>query len=96
MVKMKVTSVNAPKGTITVMWNDDPRMEWNYNIPFGNDSLPLYGEDLRMHLVAAVYSTLMQEKKVDETSWLAHDVELGKEYDVTDLFNEYDNIQSQS
>ena len=96
MVKMKITAVNAPKGTMAVMWNDDPKLEWNYEIPFGDDGLPLQGEQLHMKLIMQIHGLLKAQERVNATDFSYFDSELGKEYDLTTLFEEYDEIKSRA
>lgn len=101
MIKnIKVTAVNKPHGTLTVMWNEDPELEWNYNIPFDDAGKPLEGDELLRYLIVVAYDHIRsvyegreEQKKRDKADFKRHDGLLRKKFDLKEMVDEFERIR---
>jgi hypothetical protein len=100
MKNIKITAVNKPRGTITVMWDEDPQMEWNYNIPLGDDGVPLGGEEIMRWLIAFSYDSIKQvraereeKNRRDRANFDGYDTMLRHRFNVEKLVREYEHIR---
>lgn len=97
----KITAVNMPHGTVTVMWNNDPEMEWNYFIPMGEDGLPLVGDEMMRALVAAAYEYVVElckqrevDKRRESANFDAHNDLLSKSFNLEAMVGEYEEART--
>lgn len=100
ITNLKVIAVNQPKGTITVMWNDDPELEWNHFIPTDENDVPLEGDQMLKALVADAYDSVVMvlktraEKEVrDLTDFSQFDALKRKTFSVKGMVAEYESIR---
>lgn len=93
--KMKITAVNRPVGTISVMWNDNPQMEWNYWIPLDVvTGRPLEANDLIMALISTgIEGVRSYEERITGKDYKPIEMLEGKDLDVTELVDEYDQLR---
>ena len=102
MIKnLQVMAVNKPKGTITVMWNDDPEMEWNHLIPTDDNDVPLEGDQMLKALINDAYESVRSvylkrvEKEVrDLTDFSQFDGLKRKTFSVKAMVEEYESIRA--
>jgi len=99
MKSLKVIAVNQPHGTMTVMWDNDPDLEWNYTIPLGDDDAPLSGDSLLRFLVSESYENIKRiVDKRDEhvkrgmINFTGHNVLVRKQFNVEDMVREYEQV----
>lgn len=97
--KIKVTAVNMPKGTMTIMFDNDPTMEWNYNIPFDELGNPIQGDELLRYIVAQSYQNISLLKQAraemalrESTNYDAFESMRRQEYDLSELVREYEQL----
>lgn len=100
MRKIQIMAVNKPNGTMTVLWDDDPGMEWNYNIPLDAKGRPLFGDDLLRWLVAEAYDSVkfvlkQREEKVrrEAADFSAFDSLRRARIDVSDKVVEFEELR---
>lgn len=97
--KIKITAVNKPKGTMTVMFNGDNSLEWNYNIPFDDEGNPIEGDELVRYLIAASYENIkaIQRSRAENdlrnaTNYDKFNALHRKEIDVRAIVTEYEEV----
>lgn len=98
MIKsMRVIAVNKPHGTMTVQWNNDPELEWNYTIPLDDKDAPLEGSAFLRHMVSTAYenvSLIIEQRELDAKRNLINFNHLnslrGQRFDMEALVNEYE------
>lgn len=95
MIKsMKIVAVNKPNGTITVMWNDDPELEWNYTVPL-DDGSPLTGDDLNRWLVSQSYSYIKEAMERREANFdILEALAKPGHVDVSDIAAEFEELMN--
>ena len=95
MIKtMKIVAANKPTGTITIRWNDDPELEWNYTVPL-SDGTPLSGDDLNRWLVSESYSFIEEalQRRAADFAPLNGMIGLGHE-DVSEIVSEFEELMN--
>jgi len=101
MIKtMKVIAVNKPYGTITIKWNNDDDMEWNYFIPIKDDGDLMGMEEMKRHLISVsaegierVIAARIEAARRDFAACESFDEFEGREFNVEGLWDEYREIQ---
>lgn len=95
---LKVIAVNKPKGTITVMWNNDPKLEWNYFIPMDENNVPLTGDAMLRSLIAASYEAIVYietQRTQDEvratTDFSQYNSLKRKKFNIEGMVKEYES-----
>lgn len=78
-----------PPGTISVMWNDDPLLEWNYDIPLHEDGTPFSREEMLDHLTALMYDQMEEREKRKTATFPQRTFKLDEEIDLTDRGESY-------
>lgn len=93
-MKIKITAINRPEGTVTVMWDNDPEQEWNYYVPLNpTTGQPLPLEEMLMYLISHEFHNLEDRKARKKAKFdKLNDLE-NVEVDVTDLYEEYRLLQ---
>lgn len=98
MIKtLRVIAVNKPHGTMTVRWNNDPELEWNYNIPWDSEGTPFVGDVLLRYLVSEGYEqvNMVLDRRADGekrnlANFQGHDALLRRLYNVEEMVLEYE------
>jgi hypothetical protein len=85
-MKVKVTAVNMPKGTITLMWGGDPTKEWNYNIPLHEDGSPFSVDEALQSVVSNETDRIMYEEAITVADFSAFDSLLHKDIDLSERY----------
>lgn len=102
MKQLRVTAVNKPNGTITVMWDGDESLEWNFNIPIDDvTGEPMEGDDLLRHLINESYDTIASirkgradQLKRDKTDFKKHGKLFHQYFNVEEMVREFEEIRN--
>lgn len=96
---LRVIAVNKPHGTMTVMWDNDPELEWNYYIPLDSDDVPLQGDALLRHLVSTSYEQIEivlvereKSRKRGLANFDAHNSLRRQRFNVEEMVGEYEEL----
>ena len=58
--EIKITAVNKPHGTMAVMFNNDPELEWNFPIPTDEYDVPIEGDEMLKILISLAYEPVLR------------------------------------